>query len=130
VIELIQSDNQPIPGRFKFLYHYNYQQEEFAMDVKDYCKNVDMELTLWKAKLYDVISKIDKLPTGKKEGMFEEVNGLHIIMSELEDRIEKLRTECPLVWKPEQETIQKRITDLSEKYKYATEEYFDYDFGG
>lgn len=100
------------------------------MDVKDYCKNVDMELTLWKAKLYDLINKIDKLPTGKKEGMFEEVNGLHIIMSELEDRIEKLRTECPLVWKPEQETIQKRITDLSEKYKYATEEYFDYDFGG
>jgi hypothetical protein len=89
-----------------------------------------MELTLWKAKLYDVISKIEKLPTGRKEGMYEEINGLHIIMAELDDRIEKLRTECPITWKPERETIRKRMSELSERYKDATEEFFDYDFGG
>ena len=100
------------------------------MEVKDYCKNVDMELTLWKAKLYDVLGKIEKLPTGRKERIFEEVNGLHIIMSELEERIDKLRTECPIAWKPEHETIKKRLSDLSEKYQFATEEFFDYDFGG
>jgi len=100
------------------------------MEVKDYCKNVDMELTLWKAKLYDVIGKMDRLETGKKQRMFEEVNGLHIIMAELEERIDRLRTECPVSWRPEQETIKKRLSDLAEKYQDATEETFDYDFGG
>jgi len=100
------------------------------MEVKDYCKNVDMELTLWKAKLYDVLVKIEKLPTGRKERVYEEVNGLNIIMAELEERIDKLRSECPISWKPEHETINKKLTSLSEKYHFATEEYFDYDFGG
>lgn len=53
---------------------------EVIMEVKDYCKNVDMELTVWKAKLYDVISKIEKLPTSDKQRMLEEVNGLHIVI--------------------------------------------------
>lgn len=100
------------------------------MNVKDYCKNVDMELTLWKAKLYDVLGKIEELPTGRKQRVYEEVNGLNIMMAELEERIDKLRSECPLVWKPEQEDIKKRLSDLSEKYQFATEECFDYDFGG
>ncbi len=30
------------------------------MDVKDYCSNVDMELTVWKAKIFDAIRKADK----------------------------------------------------------------------
>ena len=33
------------------------------MEVKDYCSNVDMELTLWKAKIFDVIRKADQLGT-------------------------------------------------------------------
>ena len=28
------------------------------MEIKDYCSNVDMELTLWKAKIFDVIRKV------------------------------------------------------------------------
>lgn len=65
------------------------------MEISDYCKSVNIELTMWKARLYDVISKIDHLPTGDKQRMYEEVNGLHIMMAELEDRIEKLQTESP-----------------------------------
>ncbi len=48
------------------------------MEVKDYCKNVDIELTAWKAKLYNVIRRMDELPTGAKQRMFENVNGLPI----------------------------------------------------
>jgi hypothetical protein len=100
------------------------------MDVKDYCKYVSAELIVWKAKLYDVMIKMDKLPTSDKQRMFEEVNGLHIVMDELEERVEKLRTECPLVWKPEQETIQDRLENLSSRYNGAAGIFFDYDFGG
>ena len=31
------------------------------MDVLDYCKGMEMELTAWKAKLYDLTRKVDKL---------------------------------------------------------------------
>ena len=86
------------------------------MNVKDYCKNVEMELTVWKAKLYDVVSKIDALPTRQKERMYENVNGLHIVMSELDDRIEALRTQCPTEWTPEREEIESRLDDLSARY--------------
>jgi hypothetical protein len=103
---------------------------EVVMEVKDYCKNVDMELTVWKAKLYDVISKIEKLPTSDKQRMLEEVNGLHIVMTELDERIDKLRTECPIAWKPEKEEIQGKFSELTTKYNSAAGVLFDYDFGG
>lgn len=100
------------------------------MEVKDYCKGVDMELTLWKARLYDVISKIDRLPTGNKQRMYEEVNGLHIVMADLDERIEKLRRECPTEWKPEKEDIRGRLTELSSRYNDTAGVLFDYDIGG
>jgi hypothetical protein len=100
------------------------------MEIYDYCKSVNMELTVWKARLYDVISKIDHLPTGHKQRMYEEVNGLHIIMAELDERIEKLRTECPTEWKPAQDEIRGKFSGLSNKYNDTAGVLFDYDFGG
>ena len=100
------------------------------MKVKEYCKYVDAELVAWKAKIYDVMSKMDKLSTGEKQRMFEEINGLHIVMAELEERVEKLRTECPVEWKPEQETIQAKLADLSSRYNDAAGIFFDYSRGG
>jgi hypothetical protein len=100
------------------------------MEVKDYCKNVDMELTVWKAKLYDALRKMDALPTVNKQRMFEEVNGLHIIVAELDERIEKLRTECPVAWKPERQNIETRLSELNSRYNDTADVLFDYDFGG
>jgi len=100
------------------------------MELKDYCRNVDIELNAWKAKLYDIIRKMDKLPTGSKEKMYEDVNGLHILMTELDDRIETLRSSCPTDWSPEQKEIGAIMLDLTERYQAAAKAYFDYDFGG
>jgi len=104
--------------------------KEDPMEIKDYCKGVDMELTLWKAKLYDVISQIERLPTGSKQRMYEEVNGLHIVMAELEERIEKLRKECPTEWQPQQEDIKMKISELNTRYNDTAGVLFDYDYGG
>ena len=100
------------------------------MDVKDYCKNVDMELIAWKAKLYNVIRQMDKLPTGDKQRMYEKVNGLHILMTELDDRLEELRTQCPTEWNPVREEIRGKIADLGDKYEETETALFDYDIGG
>jgi hypothetical protein len=100
------------------------------MEIKDYCKGVDMELTIWKARLYDVISKMDRLPTGDKQRMFGEVNGLHMVMADLDERIEKLRTECPTEWKPEREEIRAGFSNLNNRYNDTAGVLFDYDIGG
>lgn len=72
------------------------------MDVKDYCENLSVELTGWKAKMYDVVRKLDKVSTGDKEKVVPEINELHMVIDELTDRIEKLRKECPTNWNPDE----------------------------
>ncbi|MBM9605390.1 hypothetical protein [Desulfopila inferna] len=100
------------------------------MELKDYCRNVEMELTNWKSKLYDIIRKMDTAPTGEKEKMYEEINGLHILLTELEDRIDGLRTSCPTEWQPEHEEIKGKFEEIKSRYQEAAKAKFDYDFGG
>jgi len=106
------------------------EQKEKNMEVKEYCRNVEMELTHWKSKLYDVIRKMDMASTGQKEKVYEEINGLHILLTELEDRLDSLRMSCPTEWQPEQEEIKVKLGDLKNRYNEASNVNFDYDFGG
>ena len=86
------------------------------MDVKDYCKNVDIELNAWRAKLYNVMLQMDDLPAADKQKVHEQVNGLHTIVHELDERIDQLRTSCPTEWAPEKSEIKGKITELGEQY--------------
>ena len=86
------------------------------MDVQDYCKNVDIELSTWRDKLNGVMRQVDDLPTGDKQRIFEKVNGLHIIVTELDERIDQLRTTCPTEWAPEKSEIKGKIAGLEKEY--------------
>lgn len=100
------------------------------MEVKDYCRNMDTELTAWKAKIYNVIRQMDSLPTGDKQRMYEKINGLHIIMTELDNRLDQLRTACPTEWNPARQEIKATMSDLGHRYEEAAGALFDYDIGG
>jgi len=92
---------------------------------------MEMELTAWKAKLYDVIRKFDQLPTGEKEESYKDVNDLNMLMSEMEDRLDTLRNSCPTGWSPAVETEFKgKLGALENQYKKLAEAKFDYEFGG
>jgi len=71
------------------------------MATKDYCDNVSLELSGWKSKVFDVVSKLDHLSTGEKERVVPEVFALHMIIEELNDRIEGLNRACDLNWEPQ-----------------------------
>ncbi len=73
------------------------------MEEREYCDNVTVELAGWKAKVDDVVRKLDHISTGDKEKIVPEVNELHMIVDELSDRIEGLRIACMMNWKPEEE---------------------------
>jgi predicted nuclease with TOPRIM domain len=87
------------------------------MDVNTFCSSMQAELTGWKAKAYDIVRKIEKLPTGDKDKVFSEVNDLHILIEELNDRISKLQKECPVDWSSMKNDITSKITHLQTKWQ-------------
>ncbi|UCF92078.1 MAG: hypothetical protein JSW39_28070 [Desulfobacterales bacterium] len=91
------------------------------MDVMDYCKGMEMELTAWKAKLYDLSRKVDKLGSAEKEKILANVEDLHMFVTEMSDRIEQLRNECPTEWSPQKKDIDEAHVDMRGKYEETLE---------
>lgn len=79
------------------------------------------ELTAWKAKLFDVIARTDKMGTAEKDKVFEYFGEMKIIIQDLEDNIESLRTECPSDWSPQKKEIEDAHVDVRSKYEETLE---------
>jgi hypothetical protein len=92
------------------------------MSAKDYCNSMASELTAWKAKLYDVISKTDKMGTAEKDKVWTYFNEMKIIIQDIEEKVDSLRTECPSDWSPQKKAIEDAHVDVRSKY----EETMDY----
>jgi SHS2 domain-containing protein len=91
------------------------------MDVKDYCSSLEIELTGWKAKLYDAIVKTEKLSGKHREKILANIGDMKTLISDLEDRIYQLKTECPAKWSPEKKKIDKGHIDMRAKYEETME---------
>lgn len=87
------------------------------MDVKDYCSGLEMEMTAWKAKLYDLTRKVDRLGTKEKEKALANVQDLHILLTEMSDRVQQLKTECPSDWGADKKKIEKAGIDMRSKFE-------------
>ncbi|RJQ59813.1 MAG: hypothetical protein C4530_08615 [Desulfobacteraceae bacterium] len=87
------------------------------MNLLDYCKAMETELITWKAKLYDMTRKIDKLPSASKQRMLGSVEDIHMVLAELEDRLEKLQTECPSEWGPQRGEIENAHVNMRSMYE-------------
>ena len=92
------------------------------MNVQDYCNGLESEMTAWKAKLYDVMRKVDKLGSAEKEKALPNIEDLHMLLEEMTDRVETLKTECPSDWSPMKKEIEGGTVDMRGKY----EETMDY----
>ena len=91
------------------------------MDVQDYCKGIEMEMTAWKAKLYDVMRKVDSLGSAEKEKVLPNVEDLHMLLKEMSERVETLKTECPSDWSPVKNEIEAGTVDMRGKYEETME---------
>ena len=100
------------------------------MDVKDYCRGVEQELTIWKARLFDLQNKIDGLPSGDKQRMHSNIEDLRILVLELNDKIDRLRTECPLDWSAHKNEIDESYKRVSGHYEEAMNLISPGDYGG
>ena len=55
---------------------------------------MEAELVAWKANVYDIVRKMETLPGGEKEKVLPNIEDLHILISEMDDRIEHIRENC------------------------------------
>ncbi|MBL0715143.1 MAG: hypothetical protein JJV98_15755 [Desulfosarcina sp.] len=64
------------------------------MKAKNCCKTMEMELTGWKAIVYDITRKMEQLPGGEKEKIHSNIEDLHMLITEMDDRIDQIRENC------------------------------------
>ncbi len=92
------------------------------MDVNDYCSGLEMELTAWKAKLFDTITRADSLGSAEKQRVLGNIGDLKILVADMEAKIGTLKTECPSDWGPQKKEIEGASLNMRSKY----EETMDY----
>lgn len=101
------------------------------MASRVYCTNVAEELEVWSARLHNLSSEIDHIPSIDKYKLLPQIEKLHIIMTEMDDRLCDLLSSCSTVETPSEEkkyTATGKFTPVGAKG--GTDESFDYDFGG
>jgi hypothetical protein len=69
-------------------------RKEKAMLAKNCCKTMEMELTGWKAIVYDIARKMEQLPGGEREKIRSNIEDLHMLIAEMDERIDQIRDNC------------------------------------
>lgn len=83
------------------------------MSARNCCKTMEMELTAWKAIVYDISRKMEKTPVNDPNKMLNSIGDLHILIEEMDARIEQIRESCTPV------TGMEDIQTEREKYDQA-----------
>ena len=74
--------------------HIPNNQKEDTMKARNCCKTMEAELTAWKANVYDIARKMETLTGGEKEKILPNIEDLHILIAEMDDRIDQIRENC------------------------------------
>ena len=67
------------------------------MASKYYCSNVAGELEYWSQRLHKLSSELDVISSINKYKLQPQIDELHIIMTELDDRLCELVNDCDIV---------------------------------
>jgi hypothetical protein len=100
------------------------------MATKEYCSNVAEELEIWSDRLHQLSSKIDRIPSIDKYKMYPLIEELHIIMTELDDRLCEAMTECSTLEGSSKEEDSGPKLGSKTTMNQDPNVLFDYDFGG
>ena len=101
------------------------------MDLTSYCENVNKELTEWKAKVEDIVKKLEKMPSGDdREKHVPQVNELHALIDDIDDKIAGLKRECPAEWSPNKIELDSKISRIANNYEEVWPDISDADIGG
>ncbi len=105
------------------------------MKARNCCKTMQAELTAWKANVYDIVRKMEELPGGEKDKVLPNIEDLHMLIAEMDDRIEDIRDNCTPETgmddiRTEREDFDKHLATLRVKTDEAMRELGAGNFGG
>ncbi len=94
------------------------------MKTHEYKTNIGKELETWRERLAAVTGRIDELPSIEKYRMTPYIEGLHILLTEMDDRIGELKFYKGRTVHPQ--VVEKEACNFNECEGVR----YDYDFGG
>ena len=100
------------------------------MATREYCSNIVEELELWSGRLHELSSKIDRVPSIDKYKIYPLIEELHIIMTEMDDRLCDAMTSCATFEGLHEEEVSGFTAGRETKLNTDKNVLFDYDFGG
>jgi hypothetical protein len=100
------------------------------MASRYYCSSVAGELEMWSERLHKLSGEIDRIPSINKYKLQPQINELHIIMTELDDRLCELLESCPTVEEGFGTKEEEGRHGVKQSFTRDRNEMFDYDFGG
>lgn len=100
------------------------------MATRAYCEHVSPELQIWSNKLHALSEKIDRLPSIEKQKLFPQIEELHIIITELDDRLADMTSSCSTVDESLESDVRYPGTSTATISNQEKGVSFDYDFGG
>jgi hypothetical protein len=87
------------------------------MDAKSYCDTVRREVTGWKANLYDVLRKAEKLPVKQKSKAAPMIAQLNAVIDDLDAKLAILERECPAEYSSHRTAIQDKLSQGKTAWK-------------
>ena len=105
------------------------------MKARNCCKTMEAELTAWKANVYDIVRNMERLPGGQKDKVLPNIEDLHMLIAEMDDRIEQIRSNCTPETgiddiRTERESFNKSLAQLRVNAEEAMRGLAAGDFGG
>lgn len=96
---------------------------------------MEAELTAWKANVYEIVRKMQELPAVDRERVLSNIEDLHILITEMDDRIEQIREKCSPETgiadiRTQREEFDKSLTSLRVKADEAMQIVGSGNFGG
>lgn len=67
------------------------------MAKREYCSNLAEELEYWSTRLHELSNKFDRVGSIDKYKVLPHIEELHILMTEVDDRLCEMMTSCSSV---------------------------------
>lgn len=66
------------------------------MGNKNFCTNLGLELEAWKKTVQHIVSKFESKSGAAKAGVLENIEDIHMLVEDLQARIDQLEQTCSL----------------------------------
>jgi hypothetical protein len=98
------------------------EKKGLIMEVKDYCKAMQAEVTAWKEKLEAMKKAADAMGSEQKEKVLPLIGQLDQEVVTAQMRVEQLENECPSDWSPIKNELDELFGTVGSKINHKFQE--------